>query len=129
VILEQWQVLYGTGDGSKWLVARGPYGYIPPNELDDLPLLGETSEIIRTLMTFRVQAARRARGFAQADTLDVAEYAKNQLAKSLGITPGQLITYANDEKSPELSARGWQELAKAYYFMRGGHETSTAAGA
>jgi hypothetical protein len=122
--LDQWQVLYGNGDGSKWLVVRSAYGTIPPDELMGLPLLGETTMIIRSLMTFRVQAATRSCDSRNAGALDIAEYAKNELARSLGIEPGRLISYANDETTPDLSVRGWQALTKAYYFMRGGGDSN-----
>ena len=120
---DQWQVIYGNG-ADKWLVLSGGFGYVPPDQVDDLSLLGETTEVIRKVMTFRIRAASVSGN--SKSTLDIADYAKRTLAGELGITPERLISYADDMETPYLYARGWQQLAKAYFFLRGDHANSAS---
>lgn len=108
-ITEQWQVLYGNQDGSAWYLLRGQYGRIPPDHINDLPLLGEPTELIRSLLTFRIQAA-------QNKTPETTQQIKNTLATELGITPQRLNNYLNDNTTPNLQNNGWTKLVKAYTF-------------
>jgi hypothetical protein len=113
----QWQVLYGAGDGSAWLVLRGQYGRLPPEKLDELPLLGDIADVMRDVLDFRMRASRASRA---EPSLEVAQRVHGQLADELGITPKYLTDCINCAVIPELSSRGWSRLAKAVHFTRGG---------
>ena len=110
---DQWQALYGTADGATWYVVRGVLGRIPPSEIAGVPLLGETSEVIRKVLMFRMECVRRATG----NTPD-HDRVRRDFACELGSTEEQCETYANDLAMPDLGSEGWASLARSYYFIR-----------
>jgi hypothetical protein len=112
MIPDQWQVLYGSGDGSAWFILRGVYGRLPPQELDGLPLLGETTEVLRSVLGFRMRAAKRS----NEPTLEMATRVHATMASELGMEPQQLTDYTNDAATPNLSSNAWGKLAKAAHF-------------
>jgi hypothetical protein len=109
-VSEQWQCLYGSADGMRWRVTVGPYGQAPDSEASGLPLLGDTTEVLRSVLSFRVQVARGA-------TMTMAREVHDRLAVELGISRGQLRSFVNAEALPELTSAGWGRLAKAYHFI------------
>jgi hypothetical protein len=109
---DQWQVLYGSPEGA-WLVLRGSYGRVPPGDIAGLTLLGETGDIIRGVLTFRMSTMSR-----HGDTRsDLVSYVRRTFATELGVDEAKLVEYADDRTVPSLSSTGWSKLAKAYCFI------------
>lgn len=107
---DQWQCLYGSADGAHWRVAIGPYGQAPDAEVSGLPLLGDTLEVLRSVLSFRVHVARGA-------TMTMARQVHDLLASELDVSRDQLRSFVNAEAIPEFSSAGWGRLAKAYHFI------------
>jgi hypothetical protein len=120
VTTDQWQVLYGTGDGGMWYVLRGLYGHLPPEVLDGTPLLGDVADVMRKVLNFRMRATKRRFvevGTPATNTLEIAERVHATMADELGITPDYLTGCINLTEVPELTSTGWSRLAKAAHFI------------
>lgn len=107
---EQWQCLYGSADGLRWRVAIGPYGQTPDQEASGLPLLGDTLEVLRSVLSFRVHVARGA-------TMTMARQVHDLLASELEVSRDQLRSFVNAEQLPCFTSAGWGRLVKAYHFI------------
>lgn len=113
--LDQWHVLYGSGDGDKWLTVRGSFGHVPPDTLDGLPMLGEVDQVMRDVLDFRMRALRRS---TTTPTLEQADHVRDTLAREIGISIEDLTRCINAEAIPDMPAASWGKLVKAYYFTR-----------
>jgi hypothetical protein len=112
---DQWQVLYGDTAG-VWLVLRGSYGRVPPGDIAGLALLGETGDIIRDVLAYRMRAigVTSQRRYASGD---VSQYVRRTFAAELGVGESKLDEYTYEQTVPSLSSTGWSKLAKAYCFI------------
>lgn len=106
---EQWQCLYGNADGIRWRVITGPYGQTPDTETSGLPLLGDTTEVLRAVVSFRVHVARGV-------GMTMASQVHDRLAAELEVSQDRLRSFINAEVIPEFTSAGWGRLAKAYHF-------------
>jgi hypothetical protein len=92
------------------MVLRGSYGRVPPGDIVGLALLGETGDIIRSVVTYRMARISKTRS-------NIAGYVRRTFAAELGVDEAKLVEYADDRTVPSLSSTGWSKLAKAYCFI------------
>lgn len=110
--LDQWQVLYGSPDGERWLLLAGGAGYVPPDALDGLTALGEVDQVMRDVLNFRMRAMRRT---TATPSLEHADRVRDTLARDIGISTNMLMYCVNGEGVPDMAAGSWTKLVKAYH--------------
>jgi hypothetical protein len=104
-------MLYGSPEGA-WLVLRGPYGRVPLIDIAGLTLLGDTQEVIHSVLAHRMRCTSRSSAHE-----DVGAYVRRTFAAELGVNEVQLASYDAGRSEPELSNLGWSKLASAYCFI------------